>query len=158
MGADFQWFSVRGVTEENRVHRVANAMPRFLATIENLQREYEMATAQTDVVGFSQGAIMALEASQQNHPPAHRIISLAGRFASPPAHACGGLTAFHLIHGVNDPVIPVSYCVNAHSQLVALGAQCTMDPIPSLAHGINATVANKVVQHLAEAPNPALPV
>ena len=33
MGAGFQWFSVQGVTEDNRAGRVADAMPAFIAAV-----------------------------------------------------------------------------------------------------------------------------
>jgi phospholipase/carboxylesterase len=47
MGLGYQWFSVRGVTEGNRVQRVAEAMPRFIETVEKLQRASGAPAAQT---------------------------------------------------------------------------------------------------------------
>jgi phospholipase/carboxylesterase len=57
-------------------------------------------------IGFSQGAIMALESTQQ---PSHahsatRVIAIAGRFAQLPRHAPQGV-AVHLMHGEQDRVI-----------------------------------------------------
>ncbi len=66
--------------------------------------------AQTALIGFSQGAIMALASTQEDsarngHHLAGRIVSIAGRFAAPPEHA-PAQTTLHFIHGKSDPVIP----------------------------------------------------
>lgn len=150
VGNGFQWFSVRGVTEDNRVERVVDGMPRFLTTIKQFQTDYGMKPGQTDLIGFSQGAIMALESSQVNHSPIRTVISLAGRFARLPERAPGS-TKIHFIHGANDPVISPNHSLVGCSKLLELGAHCTVDLIPSLAHTINEDMIEKVIFHLADA-------
>lgn len=61
-GAGRQWFSVQDVTEENRAARIADVMPQFVAVVRHWQRLSGVGYAGTALVGFSQGAIMALEA------------------------------------------------------------------------------------------------
>lgn len=56
VGAGWQWFSVLGVTEENRPARVAAAMPAFQAAVLCWQREAGADPAHTTLVGFSQAA------------------------------------------------------------------------------------------------------
>ena len=75
----WQWFSVQGITEANRPVRVAAAMPRFVETVRHWQREAGVDAAATTLIGFSQGAIMALESTQQGQPLARRVIAIAGR-------------------------------------------------------------------------------
>ena len=58
MGQGRQWFSVKGVTEANRPDRIKAAMPEFRAVIESFGDP-----ADSVLVGFSQGAIMALHAA-----------------------------------------------------------------------------------------------
>ncbi|HSV78739.1 MAG TPA: hypothetical protein VLK85_05975 [Ramlibacter sp.] len=48
------------------------------------QRESGIGANATALIGFSQGAIMALESTQQPEPVAARVIAIAGRFAQPP--------------------------------------------------------------------------
>lgn len=80
--AGYQWFSVAGITEANRVTRVAEAMPAFLSEIRAWQQELDVTATVTALVGFSQGAIMALESSVTPSSPAGRVIAIAGGAAS----------------------------------------------------------------------------
>ena len=148
-GAGWQWFSVQGVTEANRPARVAAAMPAFLRTVDTWQRKTGAVTARTTLIGFSQGAIMALQATQQSQPVAGRVIAIAGRFAQPPHVAPAG-TVLHLMHGEQDRVMPVGLAVDAERQLGALGARATLDLYPGLGHGIDARVIAGIVQRLKE--------
>ncbi|MES3000917.1 MAG: hypothetical protein V4787_09505, partial [Pseudomonadota bacterium] len=80
-GTGRQWFSVSGVTEENRAARVEAAMPAFVAAVGEWQRKYNVAPEATALVGFSQGSIMALESARLGKALAGRIVAFAGRFA-----------------------------------------------------------------------------
>ena len=90
-GPGWQWFSVQGVTEADRPARVAAAMPWFVQAVNQWQEACAMEPARTTLIGFSQGAIMALESTQLESLLAARVIALSGRFAQPPriAHASG---------------------------------------------------------------------
>jgi predicted esterase len=57
-GSGRQWFSVQGVTEDNRPARVAATMPRFVQAVREWQQASGVDTASTTLIGFSQGAIM----------------------------------------------------------------------------------------------------
>ena len=146
-GAGWQWFSVRGVTEANRPARVAAAMPQFLQTVATWQRDTGVAAARTTLVGFSQGAIMALESTQQGEATAARVMAIAGRFAQLPRVAPPG-TVVHLMHGDQDRMMPVGLAIDAEQQLRALGAQVTLDRMPGLGHGIDARVVEAIVRRL----------
>ncbi|CAD5366967.1 Esterase YpfH [Rubrivivax sp. A210] len=150
-GSGWQWFSVQGVTEANRPGRIAAAMPGFLQTVAAWQRESGASAAATTLIGFSQGAIMALEASQQASAPAGRVIAIAGRFAQPPRVAPAA-TTLHLMHGDQDRVMAVGLAVEADQQLRALGAKATLDLFAGLGHGIDGRVVERIAQRLAEAP------
>ena len=138
---------MQGVTEANRPARVAAAMPAFLQTVHAWQRETGAAAARTTLIGFSQGAIMALEATQQDQPVAGRVIAIAGRFAQPPRVAPDG-TMMNLMHGEQDRVMPVGLAVDAERQLRALGARATLDLYPGLGHRIDARVIEGIVRLL----------
>lgn len=141
LGSGREWFSVVGVTEENRPQRVALALPSFRDTVAHWQRISGLDADQTTLIGFSQGAIMALEATQSGDGPAARVVALAGRFAEPVRRAPSGVR-FHFIHGANDPVIPPRFSVEAAQRLRELGAEATLDVLPQLGHGIDTRVAN----------------
>jgi phospholipase/carboxylesterase len=141
---------VQGITEANRAERVGTAMPAFLRTVASWQQEAGVGPDATTLIGFSQGAIMALEATQQPTSPAGRVIAIAGRFATAPRVA-PARTVLHLLHGEQDPVMPIALSVDAQARLLALGASATLDRIPGLAHGIDARVVDCINRRLATA-------
>lgn len=147
LGQGFQWFSVQGVTDDNRPARVAEALPLFVQTIEHWQRESGVDAAGTALVGFSQGAIMALESTALPQLLAGRIVALSGRYAGtphqPPVH-----TTLHFVHGKEDPVIHYGQTVMAAKQLVSQGADLTADVLPFLGHTISPDVQNLVIERL----------
>jgi phospholipase/carboxylesterase len=145
--AGFQWFSIRGISESNRVQRIAGTMARFIETIRLFQQGSGVPGGRTALIGFSQGGFMALAASLETQPPADVMVSLAGRFAQLPERAPGS-KVLHLIHGAADPVISSAHSSAAAERLTSLGANVTLDLIPSLGHGIDKSAADKVVERL----------
>jgi phospholipase/carboxylesterase len=150
LGSGWQWFSVRGVDEANRPARVDAAMPGFVATVQRWQAKAGMEAARTALLGFSQGAIMALESTQSAPGLAGRVVAIAGRFAQAPQRANPG-TALHLVHGESDGVMPVALSESALQQWQALGGQATLDRLPGLGHGIDARAVDAVRRHLTGA-------
>jgi phospholipase/carboxylesterase len=148
-GRGCQWFSVQGVTEADRPARVAAAMPGFVQTVQRWQEATALTPAQTTLIGFSQGAIMALESTQLDSPPAARVVALSGRFARPPLIAHASVRT-HLMHGDADAVMPVRGAVDALAQLQGLGAAATLDRFPGLGHGIDGRVVDTIVRRLNE--------
>lgn len=142
-----QWFSIRGVTEENRVARVAEAMPRLLALIKQAQDRFNVLQSDTALIGFSQGAIMALEFSVVHDGGVGRVLSFSGRFARLPEKA-PELTTLHLLHGENDPVIPVFHAEVAFARLMELNGDATLDLASSVGHEINAALADRAIHRL----------
>jgi phospholipase/carboxylesterase len=154
-GRGWQWFSVMGITEANRPGRVVEAMPRFADTVSHWQRAAGANAASTTLIGFSQGAIMALESTQQGPALAGRVVAVAGRFAQTPRLAPAG-TVVHLMHGDQDRVMPMALAVDGASALRALGASVTLDAFPGLGHGLDERVARRIGDHL-EAPAHSAP-
>jgi phospholipase/carboxylesterase len=148
-GAGWQWFSVRGIDEASRAARVAAAMPRFLETIRHWQGAAQLQATDTTLVGFSQGAIMSLESTQQPEPLARRVIAIAGRLAQP-ARIAPRLASVHLMHGEQDAVIPCAASVQAAAQLRALGAEPTLDLFAQLGHGIDRRVLDRLLERMDE--------
>jgi phospholipase/carboxylesterase len=146
-GRGYQWFDVRGVTQSNRVERVAQAMPAFLGVIRHWQRETATTVAQTALVGFSQGGIMALESTRDREAPAGRVAAIGARFALLPTRASAG-TTLHLLHGKRDPVMPYALTVEAAEHLVRLGADVTADVLPFVGHEAGPEVARCLLQRL----------
>jgi phospholipase/carboxylesterase len=148
-GVGYQWFSVEGIDDARRVERVAAEMPLFMAVIRQWQRDTGLGPEATVLVGFSQGAIMVLEAATRAGDDllAGRVVALAGRYAQLPETRPGTTTLF-LVHGKADEAIHYGFTVAAARHLVALGADVVADVIPFLGHGIDAGVLDLVARRL----------
>lgn len=147
MGGGRQWFSVQGIDDANRGERVAQALPLFLSEVKRWQTELAVPAASTALIGFSQGAILALEASKQTELVAARVIGIAGRFITLPEQLHTHCTV-HLIHGKNDAVMPYGLTVQAAEHLVAMGADVTADVLPFVRHEVAQEVMDLVLERL----------
>jgi phospholipase/carboxylesterase len=148
----FEWFGIQGITEENRPERVASAMPAFEACIAHWQQQSGVDAAATALVGFSQGAIMALESAKRSPPHAGRIVAIGGRFAALPTEAQFDATV-HFLHGKEDAVIPYSNTVLAAHHLRDLGCDVTAEVLPFVGHEIHPDfidlAATKLTTHIS---------
>ena len=150
LGSGREWFSVVGITEHDRPARIAQAMPMFQQCVAHWQRQTGLAEAQTVLVGFSQGAIMSLESTQTGgHSLAARVVSLAGRFATPVRSVPPGLK-YHLIHGAQDGVVAPQFAQQANAQIAALGGAVTLDMLEGLGHSIDARELGLLLNYLGD--------
>jgi phospholipase/carboxylesterase len=146
-GGGHQWFSMLDIDETNRAARVAAAIPGFVDTVRQWQREADVGTDAVALVGFSQGGEMALESTRERPAIAGRVVSIGGRFTQLP-DAPNPDTTLHLLHGKLDPVIPYMATVEAAQHLVRIGADVTADVIPFVGHQINDDVVELLIERL----------
>jgi phospholipase/carboxylesterase len=142
-----QWFSIAAVSEETRAARVAEAMTRLHALVQHTQARFGVANTNTALVGFSQGAIMALEFSVAHDGEVGRVLAFAGRFARLPVRA-SELTTLHLLHGERDKVIPVTHAHEAIAHLQALDGDVTLDTVEVAGHEIDGELVAHAVRRL----------
>ncbi|CAN5151041.1 esterase [soil metagenome] len=143
----FQWFSTSGITDVNRGERVDAALPDFIARIRSWAAHFELDWPMVALAGFSQGAIMALEAVQAEHQLAGRVIAVGSRYASVPQHAPQDV-CIHLLHGTADKVLPYRLVVDAANELVALRADVTADVLPGIGHELHPRLVDKAMEQL----------
>lgn len=144
-----QWFSVQGVTEENRLSRIEEAMPRFVATVRDWQQQSGVDFAHTTLVGFSQGSIMSLEALKAEPHLAGQIIAFSGRFATLPEKPFSDVVV-HLIHGDADGTIAVDCARAAARRFQQLGTAFSLDIAPGAGHGIDERMLNHALARLRQ--------
>jgi phospholipase/carboxylesterase len=144
----WQWFSVQGVTEDNRVERVGAALPAFEAAVRHWQAQAGVDAAGTALVGFSQGAIMALAAALRPEPVAARVVAIGGRFARLPEQPLHVGATVHLLHGKADAVMPYNHAIEGALRLKALGADFTADVLPFVGHELHPELLELAVDKL----------
>lgn len=146
-GAGRQWFSVRGVSEENRPERVAQAMPPLEAYVRQAQARFGLLQSDTALAGFSQGAIMALELVQAHDGMAGRVIAFSGRYAQLPKTA-PMYTTLHLLHGADDTVMHVSHIQAAQARLDELHGDATIDIATHVGHELHPALIQRAIVRL----------
>jgi len=142
-----QWFSVRGVTEDNRPERVAQAMPPLEAYVREAQARFSLLQSDTALAGFSQGAIMALELVQAHDGMAGRVIAFSGRYAQLPK-AAPQYTTLHLLHGADDPVMSVAHIQAAQARLEELHGDSTIDIASHVGHELHPALIQRAIVRL----------
>jgi phospholipase/carboxylesterase len=142
-----QWFSDQHIDDANRAARVAATLPQLVTSIRSLQQRFGVAWERTALVGFAQGALMALEAVQAEPRLAGRVLAFAGRHLAAPAHLPVD-TAVHLFHGMADAVVPYRAAVDSARRLMALGGDVTADVLPDIGHELHPALMDKAIGQL----------
>lgn len=139
-GMGHQWFSIAGVTEENRAERIADARSDFDRVIQGVieKHGFQDKLNRVALVGFSQGTIMALDAVASGRWPVGAIVGFSGRLGSRPPFAPAVATPVLLVHGSADSVIPANETVKAAAALQSLGLSVESHILPGLDHTISA--------------------
>ena len=143
----FQWFSANGVSDENRAERIAAVLPDFIARIRAWAAHFELDWPLVALAGFSQGAILSLEAVQAEAKLAGRVIAIGGRYATEPEAAPQDV-CLHLLHGMEDKVLPYPLVVSSAKALVQLGADITADIVPDIGHELHPDLVAKAMLQL----------
>lgn len=147
-GQGFQWFSVQGVTEDNRQARIDKALPTFVETVTSWQAKFGLSREETTLIGFSQGSIMSLSATQNaDYNLAANVVSMSGRFAQAPSVAPEN-TRIAFFHGHEDGVINITFAQEAFDVLKGLGADVYFQAFSNLGHTINQEEAEKLLAFL----------
>ncbi|NOK19300.1 phospholipase [Corallococcus carmarthensis] len=146
-----QWFSLQGITEQNRPARVRQAGTEVSAWLDGALAQRGLGPERVVLLGFSQGAILAQWLALHRQPSPLAVVSLSGRLAED-APAVPGSTSVPvlLVHGTRDPVIASRFSEEAAKELEARGAHVRLKLFPALAHGVDAAVLEEVQHFLAD--------
>lgn len=144
-GAGFQWYASRDGADE--AQQVAAVLPDFIATVRAWADKFELPWERVALAGFSQGAILALEAVQAEARLAGRVLAFGSRYARPPEHAPQEV-CLHFFHGMADEVLPYHDVVAAAQRLLQLGADVTADIRPGIGHELHVELIDKAMEQL----------
>ena len=136
VGQGGNWYDGLGTAEE-LAPRVALAGQRVAERIEALQQSVSVKGSDTVVVGFSQGATVALELARSRPDLLAIAVSYSGRMIPPPRQGEVVVPAIHLLHGTADSLVPVIHSERASRRLQASGARVTLDVLEGQGHSID---------------------
>lgn len=131
-----QWFRVDG--QEMRPDHIAFVRQEFDALIEGIvqQEGFESAIDQVAFVGLSQGAIMTLDAVGTGRWKVGALVTFAGLLPLRP-ETTSKATPVLLVHGEDDPRIPVAASKAAAGQLRTAGFDVSLEMLPGVGHTIS---------------------
>lgn len=110
----------------------------FQATVRDLQQRYNITATHTYLLGFSQGAMIALEVGLTAAPPlCAGIIAYSGMLCRNPGPASQNSPKVLLVHGDADTVVPLEASEHAFQTLKGLGYDVTLMKCPHLEHSIS---------------------
>jgi len=130
-----QWFSLRNVDESNRAERVADAWPAVQKMLAAELAHWKLDFPRLALAGFSQGSIMALHHVATQPEGAAVVVAYSGRLAS--RVSAKSRTALTLVHGEEDPVIPVQELERAALAFSDAGYAVEAYALPGVGHTIS---------------------
>ena len=138
-GSARQWFSVVGIDTAVRAERVKQARAGFdrIVAQEIEKAGFGARPESVGFFGFSQGAIMSLDAIATGRWRIGAVVAASGRLALPPGPTAASGTPVLLLHGERDDVAPAQETVRAEHVLKNAGFEVEARIHPSLGHSVS---------------------
>ncbi len=138
----FQWFPIPwidGSTEEESERGLLRATDDLRMFIKQSMEEEGLSEAETILIGFSQGTMMALHVGPRMVDSILGIIGFSGRILNPESllEDCKSKPPTLLIHGDQDDVVPFSSLSTAESTLQECGFEVETHVMEGTGHGIS---------------------
>jgi phospholipase/carboxylesterase len=134
-----QWFELWDRTPAQLAASVAVAAADLLGFVDAELVRLGLPPEQVALMGFSQGAMVALHAGLRRLVPPRAILAYAGALLAPDLPPLAAPPPVLLVHGEADPLVPVSASENAAKTLRAAGVEVELVTVPGLGHGIDDT-------------------
>lgn len=139
-----QWFSLMTREQDEILAGVRAAAPILDAYIDQEMARYGLSEERVILLGFSQGAMMALHVGLRRAKPFAGIISYSGLLVAPDTlkQEIASKPPVLLLHGTADEVVPVQALPAAVQALEENGVAAYQQQIDELGHGIDELGAN----------------
>lgn len=146
-----QWFAISRLDAEEARRGVENASSALENFLDSELSRLGLPADRLALVGFSQGAMMALHAGLRRSAKPAAVVGFSGMLAGQPPALGADAPPILLIHGAADPMIPVQALFDAAGRLGAAGAAVQWRVSPGLGHSIDETGVTLAAMHLSMA-------
>jgi phospholipase/carboxylesterase len=138
-GAGYQWWGLSDLSPAALATGAAQAAPVIDEFITRKLRQYDLTEADLALVGFSQGTMMALHVGLRRPRQIAAIVGYSGMLTGIGALRHDRITKppVLLIHGTDDPVIPVASLHSAEKELQRLGIAVSTHISTGLGHSVD---------------------
>lgn len=136
----FQWFPIGDLESEVLQAGCVTAAPMVCDFVQSMQAKHNVSWQETALVGFSQGAMLALYTGLSRKNLCRRILAYSGGLymEEKDMHANPTHTDILLVHGDRDEVVPVTASIQAKQFLEKAGFSSALEIVPGLEHCIDA--------------------
>jgi phospholipase/carboxylesterase len=139
-----QWFSLTTREPAERWRGVTQARPVLDEFLDETLQAYSLDESRLAIVGFSQGAEMALHVGLRRKQPPAAIIGFSGILVGPEhldetvaARQSASRPRVLLVHGDHDDVIPVNDMLSSADRLAAAGIPCERYVSAGVGHALD---------------------
>lgn len=134
-----QWFSLNDRSASQMRLGAETVAPSIDAFIDEELSRLGLADEVLALVGFSQGTMMALHVAPRRARPCAAVVGYSGMLLAPDALAAQvrARPPVLLVHGEDDPVVPVAALAAAVDGLSAAGIAVEWHRRPGVQHGID---------------------
>ncbi len=135
----YMWFSIADMRPDTRLRGVRTAARILEAFLDAELARHKLTDAQMLLVGFSQGAMMALHVGLRRRTAPAGIIAHSGMLVADAGfpREITSRPPVLLTHGAADDVLPAACLPAAEAGLRAAGVPVESHLIPNLGHGID---------------------
>ena len=146
-----QWFALADMSPRSLASGVAGAAASVDRFLDSELARHGLSARSAALVGFSQGAMMALHAGPRRSQALAGVVSYSGILADPQslAQQIASRPPFLLTHGGQDQIIPAAALDHAVKGLAAAGLAAEWHLRPTMGHGIDETCLDLGADFLA---------
>ncbi|HWL67107.1 MAG TPA: prolyl oligopeptidase family serine peptidase [Geminicoccus sp.] len=135
-----QWFSLQSRLPADLTRGIEAASPVLAGFLQATLDRFGLPASALALVGFSQGAMMALHTGLRMVEPPAALVGLSGRFLAAGDLPAASRPPVLLVHGEADDVVPFSEMAAARQALARLGVPVEAHARPGLGHAIDPEV------------------
>ncbi len=138
-GAGYQWWALSDLSPLALAAGAASAAPAIDEFIDRKLKQYDLSETDLAIVGFSQGTMMALQVGLRRPNQVAAIVGYSGMLTGADRLRHDPITKppVLLVHGSNDPIVPVAALHTAESALKHVGIDVTSHVSIGVAHTVD---------------------
>ncbi len=133
----YQWFSLESWHPDFLLEQLHLALPHLNKFIDVNLAKRGLSEDNLGIIGFSQGAMMALHVALTRALPCAGVIGYSGALIYGPTTGQEKKSPVLLIHGDADEVVPYASMGKAEERLSSMGVPVQTYTCPAFGHGIN---------------------
>ena len=146
-----QWFAITRLDPKDMRKGVESASASLDAFLDSELARLELPPDRLALLGFSQGTMMSLHVGLSRKTKPMAIVGFSGLLAGEPPQLASDTPPVLLIHGDQDPMIPVGAMFDAAARLGRAGACVQWHVAPGIGHSIDETGLQLGAVHLTMA-------